>query len=317
MKQWLALAAVLVFGLGFAQKTIKLDYAYYNPTSLVLKEKGWLEAEFAKDGTKVEWVLSTGSNKANEYLTSNSIQFGSTAGSAALLARSNGVPLKSVFIYSQPEWAALVVGKDSGIKTVADLKGKSVAVTRGTDPYFFLLQALKTAGLSQKDVNLVYLQHVDGQQALLTGRVDAWSGLDPYIADAEVKAGARIIYRNPLFNSFGFLNVLESFAAENPETVQRVLKVYARARDYAAKNLDETAAILAKAASLDIAVAKQVITQRTRFVNPVPGSTQRVVLDRIAQVIVAEKLAAPGANVAQAAATILEPKYLNQAIASR
>lgn len=316
MKQWLAVA-VLILGVGLAQKTIKLDYAYYNPVSLVLKEKGWLEQEFAKDGTRVEWVLSAGSNRANEFLASGSVQFASTAGSAALLARSNGLPLRTVFIYTQPEWAALVVGKDSPVKTVADLRGKSIAVTRGTDPYFFLLQALRTAGLSQKDVNLVYLQHPDGQQALLTGRVDAWSGLDPYIADAEVKAGARIIYRNPLFNSFGFLNVLESFAAENPETVQRVLRVYARARDYAAKNLEETAAILAKAASLDVAVARQVITQRTRFVNPSPGGTQRVVLDRITQVIVAERLAAPGANVAQAAATILEPKYLGQALASR
>src|SRR5688572_15025681 len=103
-------------------KQITLDYAYYNPVSLVLKEKGWLENEFAKDGVAVRWVLSLGSNKAIEFLNARSIDFGSTAGSAALLAKINGSPITSVYVYSKPEWTALVTKKDSPIQKVADLK---------------------------------------------------------------------------------------------------------------------------------------------------------------------------------------------------
>jgi sulfonate transport system substrate-binding protein len=76
--------------------TIKLDWAYYNPLSLVLKEKGLLEEEFRKDSIKIEWAQSLGSNKALELLRSRSVDFGSTAGAAALLGRANGNPIKAI-----------------------------------------------------------------------------------------------------------------------------------------------------------------------------------------------------------------------------
>src|ERR687885_595971 len=92
---------------------LNLDYAYYSPTSLVLKRLGWVEEAFKPQNTAVKWVLSAGSNKAIEYLSGNAVDFGSTAGAAALLAKTNDVPIKAVYIYEQPEWTALVVGKDS------------------------------------------------------------------------------------------------------------------------------------------------------------------------------------------------------------
>ena len=144
---------------------IRLDYAYYNPSSLVLRRFGWLEEELSAEDIGVEWVLSAGSNKANEYLRSEAIDFGSTAGSAALLAKANGSPIQTVYIYSKPEWTALVVPKDSPITEVAQLKGKKVAATKGTDPYIFLLRALNAAGLSGADVEVINLQHADGRVA--------------------------------------------------------------------------------------------------------------------------------------------------------
>lgn len=108
---------------------IRLDYAYYNPVSLVLKEKGWLGSELSKDNIKVEWVLSLGSNKALQSLNGNSIDFGSTAGAAALIGRANGNPIQAIYVYSRPEWTALVTKADSKITKVEDLKGKRVAVT--------------------------------------------------------------------------------------------------------------------------------------------------------------------------------------------
>ena len=86
-----------------APKEIHLDWATYNPVSMILKQKGWLEKEFAKDGISIVWVQSAGSNKALEFLNAGSIDFGSTAGSAALVARINGNPIKSIYVYSRPE----------------------------------------------------------------------------------------------------------------------------------------------------------------------------------------------------------------------
>ncbi|WP_249027613.1 aliphatic sulfonate ABC transporter substrate-binding protein [Xanthomonas cucurbitae] len=152
---------------------LRMDYAYYSPTSLVLKHFGWLEAALKPQGTEVTWVLSAGSNRALEYLAGNSIDFASTAGLAALLGRANGNPVKSIYVYSRPEWVALVVGKQSPIQRVAELKGKRVAATKGTDAYLFLLRALHEVGLHRNDVEIVHLQHPDGRIALERGNVDA------------------------------------------------------------------------------------------------------------------------------------------------
>ena len=99
---------------------VRLDYAYYSPTSLVLKHFGWLEESLKPSFVKVKWTLSQGSNRALEYLSAKSIDCGSTAGLAAVLSRANGNPIKSVYVYSRPEWTALVVAKDSPIKTSED-----------------------------------------------------------------------------------------------------------------------------------------------------------------------------------------------------
>jgi sulfonate transport system substrate-binding protein len=211
-----------------AVKEIRIDYATYNPVSLVLKDRGILEKALAADGISVRWVLSAGSNKALEFLNAGSIDFGSTAGAAALIAKVNGNPLKSIYVYSRPEWTALVTGAKSGITKVSDLKGKRVAVTRGTDPHIFLVLALAEAKLTEKDVKLVLLQHADGRLALERGDVEAWAGLDPMMAAAEVESGAK-----PEDNSWGVLNVREAFASQHPELVRKVIAAYEEARHYA------------------------------------------------------------------------------------
>src|SRR5260370_6252015 len=107
-----------------ALKEIHIDWATYNPVSMVLKQKGLLEKEFAKDGIGIVWVQSAGSNKALEFLNAGSIDFGSTAGSPALVARINGNPIKSIYVYSRPELTALVAAKDSRIAPAAHLLRK-------------------------------------------------------------------------------------------------------------------------------------------------------------------------------------------------
>jgi sulfonate transport system substrate-binding protein len=258
-----------------APQSVTIDFAYYNPVSLLLKKKGWLEAEFAKDGMALRWVLSLGSNKALEFLRGGSIDFGSTAGSAAIVACASGVPIKAVYAYSKPEWTALVTRGDSGIRRIEDLKDKSVAVTRGTDPHIFLLRALDAKGLTENNVNAVLLQHPDGYRALATRQVDAWVGLDPHMAKAQVETGAVLFYRNPSFNTYGILNVREAFAKRYPELVRRVLAVYEQARTYALSHPDELAAELVETANVSPEVAHIQLSERTDLSTPAIGSEHR------------------------------------------
>jgi sulfonate transport system substrate-binding protein len=270
--------AALMPGAAFAAdalKEIHIDWATYNPVSMILKQKGLLEKEFAMDGISIVWVQSAGSNKALEFLNAGSIDFGSTAGSAALVARINGNPIKSIYVYSRPEWTALVTAKDSKISEVADLKGKRVAVTRGTDPHIFLVRALLGAGLSEKDITPVLLQHADGKTALIRGDVDAWAGLDPMMAQAEIEDGARLFFRNPAANSWGILNVREPFLKDHPDVVRRVLATYEAARKYSLANYDDLKKTFMGVTKLPDVVADKQLKERTDLSFSRIGAPQR------------------------------------------
>jgi sulfonate transport system substrate-binding protein len=308
-----AVAAAVITPTARAEVPAKLgiDYAYYNPVGLLMKEKGWLEQEFAADNVAITWVLSAGSNKALEYLNGSSIDFGSTAGSAALLARINGNPIKAVYIYSKPEWTALVVRKDSPINAVAELKGKRVAATPGTDPGIFLLRALHDAGLRPADVKIVTLQHADGRTALERGDVDAWSGLDPFMAQTELEQGSRLFYRNPDNNTYGFLNVREAFAAKYPETVIRVLATYEKARRYAASHPDELRQALVEAAKLSDAVAAKEL-ERTDIRNPEIGETQRQAIVAAGEVLKETGIVPADVDVVAASRELIDPQYVQK-----
>jgi sulfonate transport system substrate-binding protein len=273
----IAVAALLPGGATAAEalKEIHIDWATYNPVSMMLKQKGLLEKEFAKDGIGIVWVQSAGSNKALEFLNAGSIDFGSTAGSAALVARINGNPIKSIYVYSRPEWTALVTARNSKIAGVADLKGKRVAVTRGTDPHIFLVRALLDAGLSEKDITPVLLQHADGKTALIRGDVDAWAGLDPMMAQAEVEEGARLFFRKPDANTWGILNVREQFLKDYPDEVRRVLATYEEARKYSVANYDDLKKTFIAITKLPDAVVDKQLKERTELTHSRIGAPQR------------------------------------------
>jgi sulfonate transport system substrate-binding protein len=246
-----------------------------------------------------------GSNKANEYLASGAAQFASTAGSAALLARANGVPLHTVFLYSQPEWTAIVVGRDSKLRSLRELKGKRIAATRGTDPWFFLLRALASVGLSSSDVQIVDLQHPAGRVALERGAVDAWAGLDPDMAASQLDDGSRLLYRNISWNTYGALNVREDFLTQHGDITAVVLRAYGVAHEYARLHPRETAQILADASNLDARVASLVIEDRTRFPNPVPGKAYLASVGGTIPVIRSEQLVADPSTIDRALGSLI------------
>ena len=305
------LALALPFGAAQAQapKEIVIDWATYNPVSLVLKDQKLLEKEFEKDGITIRWVQSAGSNKALEFLNAGSLDFGSTAGAAALVGKINGNPIKTIYVYSRPEWTALVTKGDSSIKSVADLKGKRVAVTRGTDPHIFLVRALADNKLTEKDVKLVLLQHQDGRLALERGDVEAWAGLDPLMAAAEVEGGAKLFYRKPEDNTWGVLNVREEFAKKNPEIVKRVLATYEKARQWSLANPAELKKSLVTATKLpDTVIDKQL--QRTELTHGPIGKPQADTIIAAGLALQEAGVLDKSADVKGVVAVLIDPQYL-------
>ena len=292
---------------------IRLDYATYNPLSLVLKEQRILEKAFEKEAVSIVWVQSLGSNKALEFLNASSIDFGSTAGAAALLARLNGNPIKSVYVYSRPEWTALVTRKDTGIARVADLKGKRVAVTRGTDPHIFLVRALAGAGLTEKDVTVVPLQHQDGRAALERGDVDAWAGLDPMMAAAEVSSGAVLFYRKPEANTWGILNVREDFAAAHPDAVNKVIAAYEEARAWALAHPEDLKKLFAAFTKLPEAVVERQLGSRTGFSSSSIGEPQRQSILAAGLALQQAGVIAQGVDVQGGVDSLIDGRYLTAA----
>jgi sulfonate transport system substrate-binding protein len=254
---------------------IRVDWATYNPVSMVLKEQGLLEKEFAGDGIGIRWVQTLGSNKALEYLNAGSIDFGSTAGSAALLSRINGNPIKSIYVFSRPEWTALVTRKDAPINKIEELRGKRVAVTRGTDPHIFLVRALLSVGMTEKDISEVLLQHPDGKIALIRGDVDAWAGLDPMMAQAQVEDGARLFYRNKAANTWGILNSSEDFLKAYPDLTRRVLATYEVARKYCLAHYDDEKRVFMDVTKLPGEVVDIQLKERTEQTFNRVGAEQR------------------------------------------
>jgi sulfonate transport system substrate-binding protein len=311
------LASALAAGIGprlaraaGSLKEIRIDWATYNPVSMVLKEQGLLEKEFAVDGVAIRWVQTLGSNKALEFLNAGSIDFGSTAGAAALIGRINGNPIKSIYVYSRPEWTALVTRKDTAINKIGDLKGKRVAVTRGTDPHIFLVRALRSVGLSEKDVTPVLLQHPDGKTALIRGDVDAWAGLDPMMAQAEVEDGARLFYRNKDANTWGILNAGEDFLKQYPDIARRVLATYEVARKYCLAHYDDEKRVFMGVTRLPGNVVDIQLKERTELTFNRIGPAQRDSILQAGIVLQEAGVVSGNVDVNKALADLVDDRYV-------
>jgi sulfonate transport system substrate-binding protein len=291
-------------------KEIRVDWATYNPVSMVLKEQGLLEKEFGSEGIAIRWVQTLGSNKALEFLNAGSIDFGSTAGAAALIGRINGNPIKSIYVFSRPEWTALVTRKDTAINKIEDLKGKRVAVTRGTDPHIFLVRALRSVGLTEKDIAPVLLQHPDGKTALIRGDVDAWAGLDPMMAQAQVEDGARLFYRNKDANTWGILNASEDFLKQYPDVARRVLGVYEQARKCCLAHYDDEKRVFVGVTKLPGDVVDIQLKERTELTFNRIGQPQRDSILQAGKVLQEAGIIAANVDVKNALDDLIDDRYL-------
>ncbi|KAF7600675.1 MAG: sulfonate ABC transporter substrate-binding protein [Candidatus Dactylopiibacterium carminicum] len=267
-------AALALGGLSLAAqgaeplKEVRVGFTKIVPETLVAKEKGWIEEALAPQGISVKWVESLGSNKTIEFLRGKSLDIGPSSAASAFLARANGTPIKYVYWTSRNDTGSpILVRKDATYRSVTDLKGKKIAATPGTGPYISLIAALDKHGLSEKDVEIVSLQHPQGRLVLVTGKVEAWAGLDPDWAIAEVQSGARVLFADPDLAGGGGIDVREEFLANYPDVVKAVLAGFDRARRFSLQNEADSVKVFAEQSKIELAAAQRAF-ERSRLEHP-------------------------------------------------
>jgi len=243
-------------------ETVSIGYQKANIFAL-LKYRGTLDESFKKQGIAVRWVEFPAGPQMLEGLNVGSIDLAATGDAPPTFAQA----AKADLIYlghspANPKTEAIVVPKDSTIKSVADLKGKRVGLNKGSDVNYLLVKALEDAGLSYKDVQPIYLPPADARAAFQKGAIDAWVIWDPFLAEVEANAGAREI-RNAegLVPHYTFYLASRPFAEGHPETAKQVIDELSRLSDWANQHQEEAAAILSKSTGLDSAIWQTTLTR--------------------------------------------------------
>ncbi|MEB2847474.1 aliphatic sulfonate ABC transporter substrate-binding protein [Endobacterium cereale] len=313
------LASPLSLGASLAQSSadfpteLRLDWGFYSSHTLLIKNKGWLEEAFKDVGTKITWVQSRGSNNSLEFLKVGSTDFAGSAALSAFLSRANGVPLKVIYVASWGGSSIIQVKQDSPLQSVADLKGKTIAVTKGTAPYFTLVRALSKSDLTINDLKVVNLQHPEGFAALRQGQVDAWVGIDPQTAQAEI-AGDRAIFNDRSWREGSVFSVSEAFLGKHPKAVERVLGVWAQTQKWIRENKEEFIAFVTEQAGGDPQVTKLTVERRD-WTDPVPGD-ELLASIKTATPLLGPEVLRPGTNVDDVLGQLLEPAPARKVLGS-
>ncbi|MCY8933282.1 aliphatic sulfonate ABC transporter substrate-binding protein [Bacillus atrophaeus] len=229
---------------------------------LIAKEKGWFEEAFEKEGIKVKWTEFQSGPPQFEGLAADKLDFSQVGNSPVISGQAAGISFKEIGL-SQDGLKAngILVKKDSGIHNLKDLKGKKIAVAKGSSGFDFLYKALDQAGLSADDVNIIQLQPDEATSAFENGAVDAWSIWEPYLSIQTLKHEAKIIANGESTDLYspGFTLVRTKFADEYPDEVVRFLKVYDKAVAWQKKHREEAADLYADIKNLDKEVVKNVL----------------------------------------------------------
>jgi sulfonate transport system substrate-binding protein len=250
----------------------------------VLKAQGSLDEKLKPLGYTVKWFEFPAGPQLLEALNANSVDFGSTGAPPPVFAQAGGVR----FVYvgaepSGPHAEAILVRSDSTLRNVADLKGKRVALQKGSSSNYLLLEALKKAGLQYEDIHAVYLAPADARAAFESGSVDAWVIWDPYYASAQQALKARTLADYAELNSpYNFYEATRDFAQQHPDVIGAILGQLRVAGLWVNAHPVETAALIAPKVGLDQKVVETWVRRYpygTTAVNDEIVRSQQVVAD--------------------------------------
>ncbi|MDE0642209.1 aliphatic sulfonate ABC transporter substrate-binding protein [Bacillus sp. CNPSo 3703] len=229
---------------------------------LLAKEKGWFEQSFEKEGVKVKWVEFQSGPPQFEGLAANQLDFSQVGNSPVIAGQAAGIDFKEIGL-SQDGLKAngILVNKNSEIQKVEDLKGKKIAVAKGSSGFDFLYKVLDQAGLSAKDVQIIQLQPDEAISAFENGSVDAWSIWEPFLSLETIEKGAKLLVNGEATDLYspGFTLVRSKFADEYPELVVQFLKVYDKAVKWQKDHQQEAITLYARLKQLDQKVVTQVL----------------------------------------------------------
>ncbi|NVD69825.1 sulfonate ABC transporter substrate-binding protein [Duganella sp. BJB1802] len=253
-----------------ARQEVRIGYQKYGTLTL-LKGRGTLEQRLAAKNVSVKWTEFPAGPVLLEGLNVGSIDFGTVGEAPPIFAQAAGANL--VYIGNEPpspSSEAIVVPRDSKIRSLADLKGKKVVLNKGSNVHYLLVKALEKAGLAYKDIQAIYLPPADARAAFERGGVDAWVIWDPFLAAAEKQLGARVLADGKgLVSNHQFYLASRSYAEKNPEIVRIVLEEIASVDEWGARNQKEVAAILAAQTGLDVDVVALAASRYAYGVKPV------------------------------------------------
>ncbi|WP_094777248.1 sulfonate ABC transporter substrate-binding protein [Domibacillus aminovorans] len=260
------------------QKTIQIGYQKFGTLNF-LKAQETLEKELEPKGFTVTWTEFPGGPQLLEALNVGSLDFGHTGEAPPIFAQAADAPL--IYFANEPKnpkGEAIIVPKDSPIQSVADLKGKKIALNKGSNVHYLLVKALEANGLKYEDVETSFLPPSDARAAFEKGVVDAWVIWDPFLAEAERKTGARILVDGTnLVNNREFFLASKEFAEENPEVLDIIYNEIDKAETWVSENKNEAAEFLAPQIGMDKETLDIVLERRTYGIEKI---TDEVINDQ-------------------------------------
>lgn len=273
--------------------TVRIGYQKSSTLTAILKTNGALEKALAPLGVRISWHEFTSGLPLLEAINTGNIDFGAdVADTVPLFAQAAGAKLAYIAEEAaSPSAQAILVGAESPIKTIADLKGKKVAVTKGAGSHFLLLAALAKSGLSFADISPAYLTPADGRAAFIGGNVDAWVAWDPFLSSAQRQSNARVLSDggNGLASYKRYYLSSASFAERRGDVLNVIFSKLDETGKWVKANPKEAATLLAGLWGIDAATVEEANSHRSYKVGVVTASGLSE-QQRIADAFFAEKL---------------------------
>ncbi|MFZ4527121.1 MAG: sulfonate ABC transporter substrate-binding protein [Undibacterium curvum] len=270
-----------------SNQVVRIGYQKYG-TLVVLKASGALEKRLAGSGVEVRWTEFPAGPQLLEGLNVGSIDFGTTGEAPPIFAQAAGADLLYVgYEPPAPGGEAIVVPKGSALKSVSELKGKKIALNKGSNVHYLLVKLLEKSGLAYKDVELVFLPPADARAAFERGSVDAWVIWDPFLAAAEKQLGARVLADGKgVVSNHQFYLAARNYTQKNPEVIRQIIDELARSDDWSQKNLKATASLLSTQVGLEPAIVELAAQRFAYGVKPLSEAVikeQQAIADSFAE----------------------------------
>ncbi|MES2538067.1 MAG: sulfonate ABC transporter substrate-binding protein [Pseudomonadota bacterium] len=256
-----------------AKGVLRIGYQKYGTLTL-LKGRGTLDKRLNAQGINVKWTEFPAGPVLLEGLNVGSIDFGTVGEAPPIFAQAAGADL--VYVANEPPAPlaeAIIVPKGSSLKTVADLKGRKVALNKGSNVHYLLVKALEKAGLQYKDIETVFLPPADARAAFERGSVDAWAIWDPFLAAAEKQIGARVLADGTgIVSNHQFFLASRPYAEKNADIIRILIEELARVDDWGRQNHKGVAAILSAEIGLAPAVVELAASRHAYGIKPISAS---------------------------------------------